>query len=42
MCKCVDKKKKKSEENQYDVDSNLGHAEPYCGSDTDLQEIGLG
>ena len=24
------------------MDSNLGHANPYCGSDTKLQKTGLG
>ena len=24
------------------MDSNLGHANPYCGSDTELQKTGLG
>lgn len=31
-----------SEESQHDVDSNLAHAEPCCGKDTDLKETGLG
>ena len=30
------------EESQHNVDSDLVHVEPYCGSDTDLQETGLG
>ena len=29
------------EESQHNVDSDLVHTEPYCGSDTD-QETGLG